>query len=264
MEMKRNYQMFKWIHGYEFDGDLLVKKKKTKAVAIHWKELNKKFNLTTSSTNLDRRKMAGGYLWAENVDLKDYDLMNGTDDFWKLYLMILNPFFDAQIPHDQLLETLDETSPLYNEYVKNGIMGGIITLAETIAFDVDIEVWTDDIGIRLEPTVQNLAMEAYMLYLGIVLSSQEMLDDEVYASKVNQSSYSLILEPTGYEVHVNGFWDTIWRGFSLDPKRGNAKLCKRCSKPFVGKTMKKIHCSDKCKYGEWTDRKKAEKLGEKR
>ena len=90
---------------------------------------------------------------------------------------------------------------------------------------------------------------------------------------INQSYMKLTLggfwyfdegSDNGYQMTVMGFWDCIYRSFSFDKKRAFAKLCVRCGKPFVGKTMKKKHCNDACKWKEWKDRQDAEKLGEKK
>ena len=114
-------------------------------------------------------------------------------------------------------------------------------------------------------------MEAFMLRDAISMNISELAVDESYASKINQSYMKLHLgkpffsdAEVGYHMFVMGFWDCIYRSFSFDKQRAFAKLCVRCGKPFVGKTMKKKHCTDACKWNEWKDRQVAEKLGEKK
>ena len=131
-------------------------------------------------------------------------------------------------------------------------------------FDRDMKVWTDDIGTKLEPTIQNICMEAFMLYLGIQMNQDDMLDDGAYADKINQSNLKLHLTDNGYEMNILGFWDSIWRSFSFDPKRSNAKTCKHCKKPFIAQSTKAMHCSDNCRWHTFNNKKKAEKLGEKK
>ena len=251
MDIPRRYISINYIHGYSWKGDTLVKNPSS----------NKVTRIKTSK-NYNERINSGGFLAIKDLNLNEVDFPEMFDSTWCAFIKILDPLFNANIYPDYLLDTLNEDSDLYNEEVKQQIKDLILEFVSLYGFDRDMKVWTDDISIRLEPTIQNICMEAFMLYLGIQMNQNQILEDGAYAEKVNQSNLKLHLTDKGYEMNILGFWDSIWRGFSLDPKRGNAKTCKRCNKPFIAKNTKRKHCGDVCKWNEWNDRQKAEKPGE--
>lgn len=207
-------------------------------------------------------------------------------NFWSEFIKVIDPFFDAKIKPQNLIESIDPKSDLYNENVTNQIKENILEFVNDFGFDTEDKIWTEEVDYKLEPTLKNICMEAFMLKDGISMSLSELANDTSYASKINQSYMKLTLggfwqnpainiakglglktkvdKKGGYQMTVMGFWDCIYRSFSFDKQRAFAKLCIRCGKPFVGKTMKKKHCSDACKWNEWKSRQIAEKLGEKK
>ena len=273
MEIERRYVTYKWIHGYSFKGDLLIKNSKANAINI-FKSLSIKDELKKSDptgdydkgslSNLTRRSKSGGLLQVDNIDNKNHSLCTGHDKMWSDFIEILVPYFDAKINPNNFLESLNESSPLFNGGVKQEIKNRIMHFCNQLGFDYEMQVFSKDVSLRLEPTIQNIVTEALMLYEAIPFTAQEMLEDDLYVGKVNQSSLKMILTEQGYMFFVTGFWDVIWRGFSFDPKRAFTKTCKRCTKPFVGETTKRKFCSDTCKWNDWNDGKKAEKLGDKK
>ena len=297
MEIERRYVTYKWIHGYSFKGDLLIKNSKGNATNIfgsqsiykvirkedpelanletNIKTLKAKLTKLDPSRDVDvdssyilnntlRKSKSGGLLDIQDIDTKNHALCTGYDKMWSDFIEILVPYFDAKINPNNFLESLNESSPLFNEGVKQEIKDRIIHFCNQLGFDYEMQVFSKDVRQRLEPTIQNIVTEALMLYEAIPFTGQEMLEDDLYVGKVNQSSLKMILTEEGYLFFVTGFWDVIWRGFSFDPKRAFTKTCKRCTKPFVGETTKRKFCSDTCKWNDWNDGKKAEKLGDKK
>ena len=277
MEIERRYITYKWIHGYSFKGDLLIKNSKANAINIFRSpsirdELKKSDPTSTTGDdyenltfpNSTRRGKSGGLLEVNNIDTRNHSICTCHDKMWTEFIEILVPFFDAKINPNNFLESLNEPSPLFNEGVKQEIKNRIMHFCNQLGFDYEMQVFSKDVGHRLEPTIQNIVTEALMLYEAIPFTGQEMLEDDLYVEKVNQSNLKMILTEQGYLFFVIGFWDVIWRGFSFDPKRAFTKTCKRCTKPFVGETTKRKFCSDTCKWNDWNDGKKAEKLGEKK
>lgn len=255
MDIPRTYISPGHMYGYAWKGDTLVKNPSKKVTRI---------SRIKTSPDYEARIKSGGFLGVKNLDLDAISPSEMNDSTWYEFIKILDPIFDRGIYPDHLIETITEGSDLYDEQVKEEVKNAIFSFVHAYGFDDDMKVWTDDIGTRLEPTVQNICMEAFMLYLGVAMNQDQILEDGAYAEKVNQANLKLHLTDSGYEINIMGFWDSIWRGFSLDPKRGNAKTCKRCSKPFIAKNTKRKHCGDVCKWNEWNDRQKAEKSGEKK
>ena len=253
MDIPRKYYSIGHMYSYAWKGDTLVKNNSKRVVNI---------SRVKTSPDYKARINSGGFQAMKNLNLDEIVVYEMSDSTWSEFIKILDPIFDKGIYIEQLLETITEGSDLYSEEVKEEVKESIFRFVHTYGFDKDMKVWTDDIGTRLEPTVQNICMEAFMLYLGVAMNQEQILEDGAYAEKVNQANLKLHLTDNGYEMNIMGFWDCIWRGFSLDPKRGNAKTCKRCKKPFIAKSTKRVHCSDNCKWREWDDRQKAEKLGE--
>ena len=257
MEMEIVYIAHAYVEGYRWDDNVLKRN-----------PLKGKVTPITKSKSHKGGGVVDGFVRAD----EGFAHRPVKANFWSEFIKVIDPFFDAKIRPQNLIETIDPKSDLYNETIANQIKENILNFVNEWGFDSQEKIWTEDVDYKLEPTLLNICMEAFMLRDGISLSLSELANDTSYASKINQSYMKLTLggfwyfnegSDNGYQMTVMGFWDCIYRSFSFDRKRAFAKLCIRCGKPFVGKTMKKKHCSDACKWNEWKSRQIAEKLGNK-
>ena len=271
MEMEIVYIAHAYVEGYRWDDNVLKRN-----------PLKGKVTPITKSKSHKGGGVVDGFVRAD----EGFAHRPVYANFWSEFIKVIDPFFDAKIRPQNLIETIDPKSDLYNETIANQIKENILNFVNEWGFDSQEKIWTEDVDYKLEPTLKNICMEAFMLKDGISMSLSELANDTSYASKINQSYMKLTLggfwqNPAiniakelglktkvdrngGYQMTVMGFWDCIYRSFSFDKKRAFAKLCVRCGKPFVGKTTKKKHCTDTCKWNEWKDRQEAEKLGEKK
>ena len=252
MEMKQTYWVQPYLDGYKWEDDLLKQNPHSGKVTP----------IKRTKVALKNAESSGGVPHDFLKTNEGYTHRKVEANFWSEFIKILNPIFDAKINPFHLLETITKDSDLYNEEITNQIKEEILNFVNEYGFDFNNEVWTDDIEIRKEPTLQNICMEAFMLHTAVAMDMNDVLEDSAYKDKVNQSYLKVVLEDEGYNMFVLGFWDCVWRSFSLDPKRAYARLCVHCSKPFISASKKKKHCSDACKWHEWNKRNKAEKLGE--
>jgi hypothetical protein len=258
MEMEIVYLAHAYVEGYRWDDNVLKRN-----------PLKGKVTPITKSKSHKGGGIVDGFVFSS----EGFSHRPVKANFWSEFIKVIDPFFDAKIRPQNLIETIDPKSDLYNETIANQIKDNILNFVNEWGFDSQEKIWTEDVDYKLEPTLLNICMEAFMLRDGISLSLSELANDTSYASKINQSYMKLTLggfwyfnegSDNGYQMTVMGFWDCIYRSFSFDKKRAFAKLCVRCGKPFVGKTTKKKHCTDTCKWNEWKDRQEAEKLGEKK
>ena len=254
MDMKQTYWVQPYLDGYRWDNNVLKQNPHSGKITPIKRTKVSKLNAENS----------GGVLHGFLASNEGYTHRKVEDNFWSEFIKILDPIFNAGIYPTYLNETIDQDSEFYNEEITNEIKVLILNFVNEFGFDFNNQVWTNNIEVRHESTLQNICMEAFMLHTAIAMNMEDLLDDGAYAEKINQSYLKVVLEDDGYTMWILGFWDCIWRSFSLDSKRSNAKLCKRCNKPFIAKSTKRTHCSDNCKWKEWDDRQKAEKLGEKK
>ena len=252
MDMKQSYWVQPYLDGYFWDGDTLKQNPHSgKITPIKRTKVSKK-----------NAENSGGVLHGFLLSNEGYTHRSVEANFWSEFIKILDPFFEAKVHPMNLLETLNTKSHSYDEEITTQVKELILNFVNDYGFDFNNEVWTDDIENRQQATLQNICMEAFLLHSCLAMDGEDVLEDSVIMDKVNQGYMKLELTEDGYVMWVLGFWDCIWRSFSFDPRRSYAKLCVRCEKPFVGTSKKKKHCSNACKWHEWNERNKAEKLGE--